>query len=638
MSSVTPPPPPLPNPPALVAHLVLTVSSPPSEVSDLAIGSRLDATIVSLDAAGKLELQTALGRLVVAHTALPLPSDAAIELQLISRGFLTQFLIAAINGRPPQTAFRLPSLFDNALSVITPAERVATGGSAATPAASSAVSLSVGTVVMATLLQPRGASSVTSATTSQAGATGRGQGIATGTSQATLGGSLSTTPQPLIRTAAVLAPPSLPTTLLQPQGAPSAASGATPLAGATGRGQGIATGVPQATADGLPSTTPQPSTRTGAASVPTSSPAPATTAVRQGTGTGPRTSAASNTSFLGAASSAAPPGAGGPPLPAGSQFAARITTLQPPESGRQINPPAASGALTLAAGTNLSGAVTGYSATGHAIVQTHVGPIAVATPTPVPIGSAIGLEIVAEPAVPDQTSSALPRNLTQAILQTGSWPAFDETLRALQETSQGAAQQLVNVALARPDTALAANILMFLGALRGGELRAWIGDAPHRVLQRAKPDLLGRIREDFSQLSRVANEPATGDWRAVPMPFLNGSEIEQIRLFLQRKGGEEDEENMGGSRAVRFVIELDLSRLGRLQLDGLILKRDKRFDLIVRSEDRFPARVQNDIRGIFEDAAELTGIKGGLTFQAAPPNFIEVAAATPTGDGAGLIV
>ena len=208
MSSVTPPPPPLPPPPALVAHLVLTVSSPPSEVSDLAIGSRLDATIVSLDATGKLELQTALGRLVVAHTALPLPSDAAIELQLISRGFLTQFLIAAINGQPPQTAFRLPSLFDNALSVITPAERVATGGSAATPAASSAVSLSVGTVVMATLLQPRGASSVASATTSQAGATGRSQGIATGTSQAPLGGSLSTTPQPLIRTAAVLAPPS----------------------------------------------------------------------------------------------------------------------------------------------------------------------------------------------------------------------------------------------------------------------------------------------------------------------------------------------------------------------------------------------------------------------------------------------
>ena len=80
MSSVTPPPPPLPNPPALVAHLVLTVSSPPSEVSDLAIGSRLDATIVSLDATGKLELQTALGRLVVPHTALPLPSDVAIQI------------------------------------------------------------------------------------------------------------------------------------------------------------------------------------------------------------------------------------------------------------------------------------------------------------------------------------------------------------------------------------------------------------------------------------------------------------------------------------------------------------------------------------------------------------------------------
>ncbi len=35
--------------------------------------------------------------------------------------------------------------------------------------------------------------------------------------------------------------------------------------------------------------------------------------------------------------------------------------------------------------------------------------------------------------------------------------------------------------------------------------------------------------------------------------------------------------------------------------------------------------MQNDIRTIFREANELIGIEGGLIFQAAPANFVEIA-------------
>ena len=41
---------------------------------------------------------------------------------------------------------------------------------------------------------------------------------------------------------------------------------------------------------------------------------------------------------------------------------------------------------------------------------------------------------------------------------------------------------------------------------------------------------------------------------------------------------------------------------------------------------------------IFREAGDVTGIKGGLSFQAAPPNFIDIAGAEPPQQPLGLIV
>jgi len=124
------------------------------------------------------------------------------------------------------------------------------------------------------------------------------------------------------------------------------------------------------------------------------------------------------------------------------------------------------------------------------------------------------------------------------------------------------------------------------------------------------------------------------------IPFLNGDEIDPLRLSLRHGGEDADEgdtENRG--QGTRFVIDLDLSHIGRFQLDGLVQQGEKRMDLIVRTEDKLQQTIENGIRSIFQEAVDVTGINGGIVFQAAPPNFTEVPApAAVTDETLGLMV
>jgi hypothetical protein len=64
------------------------------------------------------------------------------------------------------------------------------------------------------------------------------------------------------------------------------------------------------------------------------------------------------------------------------------------------------------------------------------------------------------------------------------------------------------------------------------------------------------------------------------------------------------------------MLDVELSRIGPLQIDGLV--RDKRLDLVVRTREALPDEMRHDINRIFSDAGDITGFKGVLTFQAGP--------------------
>ncbi len=323
-------------------------------------------------------------------------------------------------------------------------------------------------------------------------------------------------------------------------------------------------------------------------------------------------------------------------LAAGTSMSVRILAVQ---AATQAAPPAAlrAPAAGLALGQTLTGIVAGMTASNQPIVHTPAGVLALATRTPLPQGGTVTFQVTGDPVPPQAPETPPLAGAREGLLLSRDWPNLDEAVGALYDANAVVAQQLVNAVIPRPDAHLGASILFFLAALRGGDIRGWLGDGPGRLLQRVRPDILARLKDDFGRLARMAEEPGPGDWRIALIPIHNGDQIERIRLFM-RGHGEDEEEGAGGRKGTRFVIDVELDRFGRLQLDGLVRAKNKRLDLIVRTASPLPPQMHDDIRRIFHDANELTGIKGGVGFQAAPPNFVEVLRDGAIEDRVGLVV
>ena len=326
----------------------------------------------------------------------------------------------------------------------------------------------------------------------------------------------------------------------------------------------------------------------------------------------------------------------GPALvPTGNAFSVRITAVTPPTPGS--TPPthlSAAGTATLVAGQSLNGFITASPSLNITVIQTFIGPVALNATSSLPAGSAIQLNVMNQ--LPQQSQEVLDqaaaKHMANFLIRTRSWPAFEEAMSAMRESNPQTALQIVNTILPRPDAALAANIMQFLLGIRGGDLAAWMGEGPLRILQREKPDLANRLRDDFRAMGRVSEETVSGDWRALPVPLANGAEIHQIQLIMRRVGGDEEDDEDNPRSGTQFILDVELTLMGRVQLDGIYEENRKRFDLVIRSKQQMQEAVQNDIRAIFKDAQELTGTNGGLRFQAAPPKFVDVTDANAGGE------
>ncbi len=268
-------------------------------------------------------------------------------------------------------------------------------------------------------------------------------------------------------------------------------------------------------------------------------------------------------------------------------------------------------------GTNaISGRVVGSTPSGFSLVQTPIGLLALETAKPLPTGSTMSFEISGK-MEPPKLHGGL--NAAQEIFLSREWPQLEEAITQLRQRAPEALQQLLNNTIPRGNSQMTANILFFLTALKGGNIRFWLGGGVSGALERDRPDLLARLGEDFSQLSRTFNDPSASGWRTAMVPFFFGEYLEQVRMHTKAHDQEEEEQDDSS----RFIIDVEMSHLGRIQLDGLIAGKAKRFDLIFRSTKPMPAHMRKDINKIFMDSTEATGVDGTIVFQA-HTKFVEI--------------
>ncbi|WP_142848901.1 hypothetical protein [Telmatospirillum sp. J64-1] len=276
----------------------------------------------------------------------------------------------------------------------------------------------------------------------------------------------------------------------------------------------------------------------------------------------------------------------------------------------------------------LGGTVVAAPPGGSAVVETPLGMVQIAA-TGLRPGTTITLEMAGLPLPP---GAAAP---SPAPLAPAPWQALQTMLTALRSTDPAAAQALAQ-ALPQPGPRMAAAMIAFAGALRSPEPRRALGNAlGESLLREIRPEGMRALATEFDEMARQADRPA-GDWRVTTLPLLNGQTIEPIRLYLRRPADENEDQPSGeADRGMRFVLDLTLSRLGRLQLDGLFKRQARRFDLILRSGNALPEEMRREIMAIFTGTCDALGLVGSAGFQPggrfadlpAPP------AATPLGEG-----
>jgi hypothetical protein len=183
--------------------------------------------------------------------------------------------------------------------------------------------------------------------------------------------------------------------------------------------------------------------------------------------------------------------------------------------------------------------------------------------------------------------------------------------------------------------ALAGQMALFLSALQTGNLRNWIGEPARAALERAgRGAALSKVDGELKSASAtLARSAAAGDWRSQGIPFNNGSAIVPIQLYVHQTKPDEDGKDPGqtGKAPTRFLLDLELSALGRIQLDALA--QLPRFDLILRTPQALPEAVRNDLRLLFTDVTSARGLTGQVLFQVAPPIVPTGAATTSTRPG-----
>lgn len=268
--------------------------------------------------------------------------------------------------------------------------------------------------------------------------------------------------------------------------------------------------------------------------------------------------------------------------------------------------------------------VIGHEADGANILHTSFATLKLYTPQPLPTGTTLTVHAAPEHMTP---ATGVPQAATseEAItLDTEKpWKTLEEAIATLKQANPEIAQEVMQ-RLPSLNQKLASGLLFFIVAIKGGNIQEVIGKRATRLLELSAPDLLGKLRKEVGQLQSFATASPLPHWSLIYLPMMLGQELHTGRLYI---GKDPESENTGtGSqgRGQRFVLEVGMSSIGKLQLDGFVRQesRAKQFDLLIRSERTLDTSLKQGINDIFYNSMQVTGMQGTMQFQVGARYFV----------------
>ena len=216
-----------------------------------------------------------------------------------------------------------------------------------------------------------------------------------------------------------------------------------------------------------------------------------------------------------------------------------------------------------------------------------------------------------------------------AFLAAQPWPAMDEVLQTLARAAPQMASAMVASTPSPANPAqLTPAILFFVAAVRGGDITQWLGSKATDILKTQRGgQALNKLMGETQSLSRVAAEPTPQDWRALNVPIYHEGDMHKIGLFYRHESDEHEDSD--AIKGTRFVFDLALDKMGKVQVDGLfrpVSDSGKRLDLVLRTEDIFAENTRAEMRQTYARALRDTGVTGELSFQNNPESWVTIQA------------
>jgi len=214
------------------------------------------------------------------------------------------------------------------------------------------------------------------------------------------------------------------------------------------------------------------------------------------------------------------------------------------------------------------------------------------------------------------------------LLGSFPWPALEEALQTMQQ-QPGSAQILDSLAKTTPNpampTRMPAAAMFFLAAVRSGDVAGWFGDKASDLLRRVgRGDILNRVGRDFAGLQHSTTDPVSQDWRAMALPLAWQSEIHKMMLYYRRGGQDDKDGDDAAGLGTRFIFDLNLTRMGFVQLDGLHRTKQKRLDLIIRTQSPVGQNMQQALRQTWVQTLDQAELYGEISFQNKPDQFVKI--------------
>lgn len=195
------------------------------------------------------------------------------------------------------------------------------------------------------------------------------------------------------------------------------------------------------------------------------------------------------------------------------------------------------------------------------------------------------------------------------------------TIEPLKTENPQLYQQITN-RLPADNEQMLSNMASFTKAAVKGDVRQWLGQEV--VQQLENQGQKGQIILNELQNVVQGSSRQTPMWRMVEIPYYFENHMEKIKLAVKQYPDEEEtEENPREKFGTRFVVDTNFSQLGAFQFDGFSFAKDRRFDLIIRTQRHIDNDLCANIMRLFKTTLNEVQYTGNININL-NENFIKI--------------